>query len=348
MGKKHIKRQIKLIRQLIFPFVQIILMFQTAFISPVAFANAKFRCASIAPKGSSFEKILQDISDKIKEKTGVEIVFFSGSIVGDEIDIAKDLKNRKYDCAVLTAQGLGFISSYFTMLELPFMIKNEKEADLMRKRLSKAFREILTSQGYIFGGIVEVGFDNFFSKFPITTLKDFAGKGFWVWKDNKIHEGIFKNVMKNLGVKSVVVPIWDIEKFGKEIDIVWAPPSVVLAFGWYRFVNYIIEPPFKYLLAGIIISKTKFDSLPQQIQNDLIDIIESLTEEATLKIRKENQESKKFMLSKLGFQTSYLKDVDELEKLFREYMWPEFKEKYIPSWFFISVMTEILKLRSGQ
>jgi len=73
MGKKHIKRQIKFIRQLIFPFVQIILMFQTAFISPVAFANAKFRCASIAPKGSSFEKILQDISDKIKEKTGVEI-----------------------------------------------------------------------------------------------------------------------------------------------------------------------------------------------------------------------------------------------------------------------------------
>jgi TRAP-type C4-dicarboxylate transport system substrate-binding protein len=73
------------------------------------------------------------------------------------------------------------------MLELPFMIKNEKEADLMRKRLNKAFREILTSQGYIFGGIVEVGFDNFFSKFPITTLKDFAGKGFWAWKDNKIH-----------------------------------------------------------------------------------------------------------------------------------------------------------------
>jgi TRAP-type C4-dicarboxylate transport system substrate-binding protein len=92
------------------------------------------------------------------------------------------------------------------MLELPFMIKNEKEGDLMRKRLSKAFREILTSQGYIFGGIAEVGFDNFFSKFPITTLKDFGGKGFWVWKDNKIHEGIFKNVMKNLGVKSVVVP----------------------------------------------------------------------------------------------------------------------------------------------
>jgi len=54
------------------------------------------------------------------------------------------------------------------------------------------------------------------------------------------------------------------------------------------------------------------------------------------------------MLSKLGFQTSYLKDVDELKKLFREYMWPEFKEKYIPSRFFISVMTEILKLRSGQ
>ncbi len=52
---------------------------------------------------------------------------FSGSIVGDEIDIARDLKNGKYDCAILTVNGLGFISSYFRILDLPFMIKNEKE-----------------------------------------------------------------------------------------------------------------------------------------------------------------------------------------------------------------------------
>jgi hypothetical protein len=53
-------------------------------------------------------------------------------------------------------------------------------------------------------------------------------------------------------------------------------------------------------------------------------------------------------VNKLGFQITTIKDAEELEKLFRENMWPVFKEKYIPSWFFISVMTEILKLRTGQ
>jgi len=38
-----------------------ILIFQTALIFPSAFAT-KFRCASIAPKGSAFEKILQGVS----------------------------------------------------------------------------------------------------------------------------------------------------------------------------------------------------------------------------------------------------------------------------------------------
>jgi TRAP-type C4-dicarboxylate transport system substrate-binding protein len=312
------------------------------------FANTKFRCASIAPPGSLFERILQDMASKIKEKTGIEVILFLGSIVGDEIDIVKDLKNGKYDCAILTAQGLGFLSSYFTTLELPFMIKNEKESDFVRKRLIKVFREILSSEGYILGGIAEVGFDNFFSKQPIQNLKDFSGKSFWVWKGNKIHEEMYKNVMKNLGVKSVVLPIWDVEKFGKEIDIVWAPPYVILAFGWHKFAKYIVEPTFKYLLAGFILRKDKFDSLSQEAQSEIIRIIEVSTDEATLKIRKENEEAKKFMVNKLGFQITTLKDVELLERLFREYMWPVFREKYIPSWFFVSVITEIMKLRTGQ
>lgn len=325
-----------------------ILIFQTALICPSAFAT-KFRCASIAPKGSAFEKILQGVSEKVKNKTGLEIIFFSGSIVGDEIDIAKDLKNGKYDCAVLTTQGLGFISSYFRILDLPFIIKNEKEGDFVRKRLIKAFREVVKSDKYIFISMVEIGFVQFFSKYPIENINDFKGKKFWIWKSNKIQEETYNKVLKNLGANAVETPtIWDLEKLGDKIDIIWGPPYAVLAFGWYRFAKYIVEPPIIYFPAGVIIRKDRFDSLPQQIQNDLTDIIESAVEEATLKIRKENQEAKKFMLSKLGFQTSYLKDVDELEKLFREYMWPEFKEKYIPSWFFISVMTEIIKLRTGQ
>ena len=292
--------------------------------------------------------MLQDTASKIKEKTGIELILFLGSIVGDEIDIVRDLKNGKYDCAIITSQGLGFLSSYFTTLELPFMIKKEKESDFVRKRLLKVFREILSSEGYILGGMIEVGFDNFFSKQPIQNLKDFNGKSFWVWKDNKIHEEMYKNVMKNLGVKSVVLPIWDVEKFGKEIDIVWAPPYVILAFGWHKFAKYIAEPTFKYVLAGFILRKDKFNSIPQEVQSEIIRIIEVSTEEATLKIRKENEEAKKFMVNKLGFQITTIKDAEELEKLFREYMWTEFKEKYIPSWFFISVMTEILKLRTGQ
>jgi TRAP-type C4-dicarboxylate transport system substrate-binding protein len=314
-----------------------------------ASANTKFRCASIAPPGSLFEKIFQEGAQKIKERTGVEVIMFSGSIVGDEIDIARDLKNGKYDCAILTVNGLGFISSYFRILDLPFMIKNEKESDLVRRKLLKAFRELIKSDGYVLAGIIEIGFGHFFSKYPMQSLKDFAGKSFWVWKIHKINEEIYARVLKNLGAKSVETPtIWDVEKVGDKIDILIATPYVILALGWTRFTKYIVEPNIGYLPAGIIIKKDKVDSLPQEVQNEMERIVEALAEEATLKIRKENEEAKKFLINKLGFQITTIKDAEELEKLFREYMWPVFKEKYIPSWFFISVMTEILKLRTGQ
>ena len=134
----------------------------------------------------------------------------------------------------------------------------------------------------------------------------------------------------------------------RNIDILIATPYVILAFGWTRFTKYIVEPNILYLPAGIIIKKDKFDSLPQEVQNEIERIIEALAEEATLKIRKENEKSKKFLVNKLDFQITTIKDAEELEKLFREYMWPVFKEKYIPSWFFISVITEIMRLRTGQ
>jgi TRAP-type C4-dicarboxylate transport system substrate-binding protein len=160
------------------------------------FANTKFRCASIAPPGSLFDKILQDGAQKIKERTGVEVIMFSGSILGDELDIARDLKNGKYDCAILTVNGLGFISSYFRVLDLPFMIKNEKESDLVRRKLLKAFRELIKSDGYVLAGIAEIGFGQFFSKYSMQSLKDFAGKSFWVWKIHKIYEEMYTRVLK--------------------------------------------------------------------------------------------------------------------------------------------------------
>lgn len=58
-------------------------------------ANIKISCSSIAPKGSLFEKILQEASSRIKQETEVEIVWIPGQVFGDEIDIARALKEKR-------------------------------------------------------------------------------------------------------------------------------------------------------------------------------------------------------------------------------------------------------------
>ncbi len=46
-----------------------------------------------------------------------------------------------------------------------------------------------------------------------------------------------------------------------------------------------------------------------------------------MKIRKENEEAKKFMVNKLGFQITTLKDAELLERLFRELYVASFQRK---------------------
>ncbi len=311
-------------------------------------SGIRVTCSSIAPPGSLFDKLLKEGAEKIRNEVGVEVVWISGNAFGDDVDIAKALKNKKLDCAILTVNGLKTISRYFDVLELPFLVKNFKEADFLRGRMLTILNKLAEEEGYVISGLAEVGFVYLFSKTPLRKFEDFRGKTFWVWAGHTIEEEVVNFLKKNFGVIPVKANIWDVDKLKKELDIVIGTPYVLLVLGWQNDFKFMMEEPIVYLTASGIMRKEVFDKMDKSTQEKLMKILYEYSEKASFILREENMGSESILLKRLGYQKVKFQDIDELEKLIKEAVWNELVNKnYLPDWLVVSVVKDILKMRLG-
>ncbi len=304
----------------------------------------KLRCASIAPESSLFATLLKDLGNRVEKETGVKISWYLGGAVGDEIDIVHGLKKGVYDCAALTVNGLGFISAYFRVLDLPFLIKNVREAGYVRKRVFPLFRKICSDRGYEFLGFLDVGFVHIFSKEPLRILEDLKNRSFWVWVGNVIMIHSF-DVFKMFGINKVPVNIYDLPIFAKDIDIVWFPKYAIIAYGFWRYFKYMMEEPIMFFMAGIIVKSEVFASLPDEKKEKIRTIAYEYADIFSEKIMEENQQAEEFLL-KNGIKKVSFRDIKKLEKVFKEKMWEEFRRRYIPEWLMVSILKEVIKIRT--
>ncbi|MDB4986379.1 MAG: TRAP-type C4-dicarboxylate transport system, periplasmic component, partial [Myxococcaceae bacterium] len=70
------------------------------------------RMASLAPAGSSWDKVFRAWGNSLKQQTGgaVQFQFFPGGVAGDERDVIRKMKLGQMDAAGLTSIGLGQIA----------------------------------------------------------------------------------------------------------------------------------------------------------------------------------------------------------------------------------------------
>ncbi|MCS7214441.1 MAG: TRAP transporter substrate-binding protein DctP [Candidatus Calescibacterium sp.] len=323
--------------RLFFPFT-----LSTFLFVPLSYSQDIWKCGTIAPPGSEYEKVINRIIKEINKVINVEVKVYYANSFGDEIDIAKELKAGKLDCGILTGNGLGYISPYSRVLELPFLIKTRSEWERVRPRLTVILTNAMRSEGWELFGLFGIGFVYFLSKYPIENLQDFSGRTFWVWKTNIIQIESY-NVLKIFGAKPLEISVLDIPAFYDSLDIMWGPKYAFVAYGWYRYFKYIMYPPTLYFPGGIVVSSEKIRKYsPEQLAR-LRDMFEREIRNITNELEQLNEKSLEILL-RSGIKKVEIKDADKLEHAFKSSMYESFK-KYIPSWLIVSVMEEVLKVR---
>jgi len=273
----------------------------------------KIKVAHIAPEGSTWDRILKEFNEELKEKTDNRVSFqiYSGGVAGDDKGVLSKVRIGQLDGGGFTGVGMGKILPEVRILDLPFFLTNEGEFERVRTGLTPYFKKAFAKKGFILVGWMDVGFLHFYSAKPIHNLKELQRTKVWTW------EGDFLSrvCLEEIGVTPVPLSIVDV-MMGLNtgmIDTVFNTPLGAVSFQWYVRTKYQTSTPMGFITTALLVRKKKFEKISADDQKTLLALFEKHFKELSQLIRKQNIEATEVM-KKRGVQPVMWPqaDIDEL------------------------------------
>ena len=251
--------------------------------------------ATLAPEGSSWMKSMHKLSDKIKTATNGNVAFrfYPGGVSGDEKDVIRKMRIGQLHGAGFTGVGLGQILPEVRVLDLPFLFDSDEEIQHMYAQMDSYFKGLYEKKGYVLLGWVPVGWLHFFSQKPIHSVDDLRQSKPWMWEGDPLVEQVYKG----LDVQPIPLSITDVLLSLQTgmVNTVYTSTQGALALQWFTKVKHVTRLRMGYATGGVLISKKKFDKLPQSYQDAVKKIGEECLDELVELIQKDNLKAYKVL-----------------------------------------------------
>ena len=249
------------------------------------------KIATLAPDGSSWVEIFNDLNTELKKKTdnGVRLKIYSGGVLGDEKDMIRKMFVGQIQGAVLTSAGLSSIFKEMDVFQIPFLFNSYDEADGVLKKMEGFFKKGFKDKGYILPAWTEGGFIRLMSTRPIASLDDLRQAKVWTWEDAPMAKAIFDEA----GISAIPLSLPDV-LVGLQtglVEVVYAPPSGAISLQWFTKTKYMTDVPLMYLTGGIVIRNNTFNKLSPAHQQILLELCTKYMGQLKQTVRKENQEA---------------------------------------------------------
>ena len=253
------------------------------------------KIATLAPEGSAWMNLFNEINAEIMEKTDNQVRFrvYAGGVLGDEKDVLRKMFVGQIHGAVITASSLTKMLPDMDVLQVPFLFQNYEEVDFLLSKMDDYFRDGLEKNGYVMLGWSEGGFINLMSTIPVVTLEDLRKAKVWIWEESPMALAIFKEA----GVSGIPLSMPDV-LVGLQtglVDVVYAPPAGAISLQWFTKTRYITDVPLMYITGTIIVGKKHFDRLPADYQAIVRDSFNRQQERLKNTVRSENQSALQVM-----------------------------------------------------
>ncbi len=273
------------------------------------------KLATLAPEGSAWTEIFNNLNTELKEKTnnGVRLKIYPGGVLGDEKDMIRKMYVGQIHGAVLTSAGLSTIFSEMDVFQIPFLFKSYDEIDYVLDKMDRFFKKGFEDKGYILPAWTEGGFIRLMSTKPIASLDDLRKAKVWTWEDAPMAKAIFDEA----GISAIPLSLPDVQ-VGLQtglVEVVYAPPSGAISLQWFTKTKYMTDVPLMYLIGGIVIKKNIILKLSPAHRQVLLELCSKYMDQLKLVVRQENQEAIKVM-SKHGVKL--IRPSEEQIKEFKE------------------------------
>ncbi len=245
----------------------IIATFAIALIAAPAAARAEtIKLATLAPKGSPWHEILEDMAAEWEEASGgaIKVRIYPGGVLGDEPTIVRKMQIGQIDGAMLTSAGLTRLVPEFWVFALPMMLANYEELDYVREAIGPRLKARFREKGFVVLNWGEAGWVRFFSNTPVVTPDDLRKIKLFVWASDPVLEDAWRNQ------KFDIVPLPATEIFSAlqsgMIDAYSTTSVASLSFQWFGMAPYMLDLNWAPLAGGTILRVKTWHRLPEPVR----------------------------------------------------------------------------------
>lgn len=268
-------------------FISMFTLFATALFATNVCAES-IKLAIIAPEGSAWSNIMNEMGKELKEKTQGrwDLKLYAGGVAGDEKVVLKKMQIGQIDAAGFTGVGLGEIYPSIRVLELPFLFDNSKQVDLVVQKLMPDIKAGFAAKGYEFLGWAEAGFVHIFSNKPILKLADMKGVKMWLWEGDPLASKLYQSlsiVPVPLAIPDVLMALQT-----KMIEGVYAPPLGAIAMQWFSKTKYMSDANLVNSIGALLITKKVYDKMTPQDQAILKEVSDKYCKKLVASTRSDN------------------------------------------------------------
>lgn len=312
---------------------------------PKSEAQYTIKLAAVAPEGTSWADTGYNFRKYVEEKTGgkVRVIWYLGGIMGDEPDVFLKIRLGYLQGGGFTIGGLAKMVPETNILGLPFLFQDYDEIDYVLNKLNPRFQKLFEEQGFILSGWLEAGRHYWFTQIPVESINDFKKFKMWAWK----YDPVLVETSQALGCPLFPAgfpKLLETLQSG-QIDSFYSPLYACAAMQWYTKAKYMIDLPFSYAPAAIVMDKKFLSNLPPQFQQVIKEAWDLYLPPLKKIIRADNEKAMQ------GFASHGMKVIklnEETVQAIKKKTYPIYQDqidKLYPAWLLTGILSALNEYR---
>jgi TRAP-type transport system periplasmic protein len=269
----------------------------SAKVAEAAKSDNMIRIATLAPRNSElirgFIKIDRELKKATKDQWGLQL--YPSGIAGDETDVLHKMKVGQMDATAVTSVGLSQVLRELSVLTAPGAIEDYAQLEKVQASLNHEWEQKLGDNGYKLLGWGEIGYLRYFTAAPLHKPSDLKALRPWVWPPAHTLKAMWA------AIGCTGVPLGVPEVYGalqtKMIDAVVTSALAAVALQWHAKLNFVTKRVLGPLVGGLVINNKKWESIPEDVRNTLLEMIRRNYEGDSKNIRKDDQKAYEKLLT---------------------------------------------------
>jgi len=220
------------------------------------------KVATVAPKGSVYHRVLQDMGEKWRAAEGANARFivYTDSAQGPEAETVRRMRIGQLNASMVSIVGLSEIDQSVGVLQfIPLMFRSWEEVDYVREKLRPELEQRLRAKGFVVLFWGEGGWVQFFAKAPLKTPEEYKAAKIFAWAGSSAQV----DLMKTLGYRPVVLELSDILPSLQTgmIDTVPAAPLWALVGQFDRTAPHMLRINWVPIVGAVVMSAKSLDAM---------------------------------------------------------------------------------------